>query len=270
MSRNFSLAYLTYAPLNPPEVIRLAARCGYQAVGLRILPALPGGDCAPLLTSKAMLRETIAAMRDTSVIVYDMEIIRIGESFDATATIPFLEISAELGAKAVLVAGDDPEESRLTANYAAFCEAARPHGLTADLEFMPFSAVKNANQARRIVAAAGQPNGGVLVDALHFGRSETSLADLAALPRPMLHYVQLCDGEAGTHFTREQLIHTARIERLMPGEGTIDLKGMLKALPQDAPISLEIPNDALKREIGVEAFALRALECCKAVMVAGA
>ncbi len=44
MSRVYSLAYLTSAPLPPPEAISLAAQLGYGAVGLRALPAAPGGD----------------------------------------------------------------------------------------------------------------------------------------------------------------------------------------------------------------------------------
>ena len=37
---------------------------------------------------------------------------------------------AELGARAVLVAGDDPDEARLTANYARLCEVMQPYGMT--------------------------------------------------------------------------------------------------------------------------------------------
>ena len=47
MSRLFSLAYLTYAPLPAPEAIRVAAELGAQAVGVRILPAAPGGAYDP-------------------------------------------------------------------------------------------------------------------------------------------------------------------------------------------------------------------------------
>jgi signal transduction histidine kinase len=36
MSTTFSLAHLTVLQLSPPELIRLAARTGYQAVGYRV------------------------------------------------------------------------------------------------------------------------------------------------------------------------------------------------------------------------------------------
>jgi len=39
----FSLAHLTSLNLSPAELIAVAARTGYQKVGLRLLPAAPGG-----------------------------------------------------------------------------------------------------------------------------------------------------------------------------------------------------------------------------------
>ncbi|MGX1319352.1 hypothetical protein AB7M17_002805 [Bradyrhizobium sp. USDA 377] len=45
---NFSLAALTALELTPPQSIEVAARCGYDHVGLRLLPATPGGVAYPL------------------------------------------------------------------------------------------------------------------------------------------------------------------------------------------------------------------------------
>ncbi len=266
MSRVISLAYLTFIPYTAPQAVRLARACGYDAVGLRILPAAPGGGMDDLIHDQALLRETKAALAETGVSVFDMEIIRIGAEFNLASLTPFLETGAELGAKAVLVAGDDADESRLIANYAAFCQAALPYGMTADLEFMPWTAVKNARAAMRILSAAQQPNAGILVDALHVGRSETTNADLAAIPREWLHYCQVCDAEPGTHFSLEELIYNARVQRFLPGEKSIDIKGMLAALPADLPISVEIPSEPVKAEIGVEAFAEAAMAATKALI----
>jgi sugar phosphate isomerase/epimerase len=127
-----------------------------------------------------------------------------------------------------------------------------PFGLTADLEFMPWTAVPDARSALALVKAAGSPdNAGILVDALHFGRSHSTLDDIRAIPRSLLHYAQICDGEAGIHFSHEQLIHTARCERLLPGEGNIDLQGLFAALPPDLPVSVEVVN--LPREASIPA-----------------
>ena len=40
---SFSLAALTALELAPPELVDVAAACGYDHVGLRLLPATPGG-----------------------------------------------------------------------------------------------------------------------------------------------------------------------------------------------------------------------------------
>lgn len=266
MARTYSLAYLTAAPLAAPDAVSLAAKLGYGAVGLRALPSAPGGIFDPLIGDRALLRETRRRLVDTGVFVFDVEIIRLGADFSVGAVLPFLEVCAELGAKAVLVAGDDRDEARLTASYAAFCEAAAPFGVTGDLEFMAWTAVKDAKSALRIVTAAGQPNGGILVDTLHAGRSTTTLDDLAAIPGKFLHYAQICDATPGTHFTDAELIHTARQARLLPGEGSIDIAGMFSVLPANLPVSIELPNDATKDEIGVEEWARRGLETAKAVI----
>ena len=57
---SFSLAALTALELAPPALIDVAAACGYQHVGVRLLPATPGGIAYPLMDDKAGLRETLA------------------------------------------------------------------------------------------------------------------------------------------------------------------------------------------------------------------
>jgi len=245
VSRTYSLAYLSSHRCTPPEAIRVAAANGYAFVGLRLWPNAPGAPQQFLLGQPEVLRETVAAQADTGVGVFDLEIIRIGEQFDPHTWDALYDAGAALKAKAILVAGDDLDEARLTDNYARLCEVMQPYGMTADLEFMPWTAVKDAKSALRIITNAGMPsNAGILVDALHFGRSTTTLDDIRAIPRQLLHYAQICDAEAGTHFSTEQMIHTARCERLLPGDGNIDVQGLFDALPADLPISVEVVNFA--------------------------
>lgn len=239
--RPYSLAYLNAHRCTPPEAVRVAAATGYQFAGLRLWPNGPSAPQQFLIDRPDVLRETLAAMADTGVGIFDVEIIRIGDSFDPHTWDSLYDACAALKAKAILVAGDDTNEARLTENYARLCEVMAPYGLTADLEFMPWTAVKDANTALRVVQNAGMPaNAGILVDALHFGRSTTTLDDIRALPRQLLHYAQICDATAGTHFSTEDMIHTARCARLLPGEGNIDVRGLFAALPADLPVSVEV------------------------------
>jgi sugar phosphate isomerase/epimerase len=265
--RTYSLAYLTANASTVPQAIGIAAELGYAYVGLRVQPNGPGAPFQSLIGNAAVLRETQAVMRDTGVGVYDLEIIRIGEQFKVSDHAALMDIGQTLGAKAVLIAADDANESRMADHYAALCDAMRPYGLTADLEFMPWTAVKDAKSAMRVIELAGRPsNAGILVDALHFGRSTTSLQDIAAIPRELLHYAQMCDAQAGLNFTTEELIHTARQERLLPGEGTIDVTGLFAALPQVLPVSVEIVNLERSKPIGDKAWAELCLNATKKVL----
>ncbi|WGD49418.1 sugar phosphate isomerase/epimerase [Bradyrhizobium sp. CB1650] len=248
----------------------LAAKLGYQAIGVRIEPAAPGSDFSPLVSDPTMLRETVRRIEDTGVPVFDVEIARLGADFRPERFAAFLEIAGKLKARAILVAGDDPDEARLTDSFAEFCRAAAPYGLTADLEFMPWTAVKNAKAALRIVTNAGEPNGRILVDALHAARSATTLDDVASLPRHLLSYAQLCDAPAGIPATDTELIHTARCARLLPGDGGIDLHGLVQALPNDLPLSLEVPNDEWLPKLGPEQWGRRALAGARRVVAEAA
>ncbi len=262
--RTYSLAYLTANASTVPQAVGIAAELGYAYVGLRVQPNGPGAPYQTLIRDAAVMRETHAAMRDTGVGVYDLEIIRIGEQFNVADHAALMNMGQTLGAKAVLVAADDTNESRLVDNYAALCDAMLPYGLTADLEFMPWTAVKDAKSATRVIERAGRPsNAGVLVDALHFGRSTTTLQDIAAIPRELLHYAQMCDAQAGLNFTTEELIHTARQERLLPGEGNIDVTGLFATLPHDLPVSVEIVNLERSKLMGDKAWAELCLNATK-------
>jgi sugar phosphate isomerase/epimerase len=65
----------------------------------------------------------------------------------------------------------------------------------------------------------------------------------------------LCDAPAGKPTTTEGLLHTARAERLPPGEGGIDIVPILRAMPGDTQIALEVPMQQMTRLRGAEAVA---------------
>jgi sugar phosphate isomerase/epimerase len=264
----FSLAALTVLELAPPELVEVAAACGYDHVGIRLLPAVPGGLAYPLMDDAAGLKETLARLEATGITVADLEVVAFRPETDVATFSAFFETGARLGAKNILVAGYDPDLARFTDRFAKFCEAAALHGLTADLEFMPWTSVPDLRTANSIVAQVGQPNAGVLVDALHFDRSKSLLGELVRLPADRLHYWQLCDGPAERPATTEEMMHAARYERMFPGEGGIDLVSLTRALPTDIPISIEVPTASLAKTLNAEMRARRALEGAKKVLAA--
>ena len=262
----FSLAALTVLDLAPPALIDVAAACGYDAVGIRLLATVHGGIAYPLMDDEAALKETLARLDATGITVADLEVVALRPETGIAAFTAFFEAGARLGAKHILVAGYDPDLERFSDNYAAFCEASAPYGLTADLEFMPWTHVPDLATADRIVASMRQANAGVLVDALHFDRSNSSVAELGAVSVHRLHYWQLCDGPAERPATTEAMIHAARHERMFPGEGGIDLVSLARAMPADITISIEVPTVELARTMGAKDRAQRALDAARKVI----
>ncbi len=249
MTNPFSLAFLTTFDVGPLEAVRIAGDAGYDMVGLRLLPASPTEDNYPIMTDKALQKEVEKALTDTGVRLADIEIARLKADTVVASFEPFCALGQQLGARHILVAGDDTDRNRLIHTYGVFCELAARYGLTADIEPMPWTAVKNLADARQITDAAGLNNAGILIDALHWDRSGDTPADISAIPTSRLHYAQVCDGPKPYDPSEADMIRIAREARLFPGDGGIDLKAMLQALPARLPISVEIPNHAMASDV---------------------
>ncbi|MFV5639476.1 sugar phosphate isomerase/epimerase family protein [Acinetobacter oleivorans] len=252
MSREYSLSFLTVADVTPVEAVKIAAKCGYAAVGLRLLPAAPNEVDYPILNDSKLIKETKAALNDTGVRIADVEIVRITQDFEPRKYLQFLSTAEQLGARHILVAGNDPEQSRLIHHFAQFCELSKQFDLSCDLEFMPWTNVKNLAQAEYIVNQSGQENAAILIDALHFDRSDSTLEQIKALNPKQLNYVQLCDGFAEYDPSDEGLIKIARSNRLVPGQGEIDLVGLIRALPKEIMLAAEVPNLVLAERPALE------------------
>lgn len=239
--RSLSLAALTMLDVPPPEQVRIAALTGYSHVGLRLLPATPDDPNYDMLGDTPTVRETLAALRDTGIRVSDVEIVRLTPDFSLDALQPFLETAARLEAQQVLVAGNDGEIRRSADNLARLAQAGEAYGLTMNLEPMPWTQMRTLADAQALIAASGQNNVCILVDAIHFWRAGESLDTLATLAPQQLNYMQLCDAPALIPTDTQELIYQARSARKVPGEGGLDLHGLMAALPPTLPVSLEVP-----------------------------
>src|SRR5216683_3138786 len=223
----FSLAHLTVLSLSPPEMVNVAACTGYQAIGLRLIAVTADSPGYPLMFDPPAMRATKARLDDTGIRVGDIEFIKITPEIDIMSLEPF----------------------------AAPADLAGQYNLSVLLEFFPWTVVPDVRAATRIVEAADRNNAGLLVDTLHFARSGSRLEHLDLVSPARLPFVHVCDAKAGGPFTTEQLLHTARSERLPPGEGDIDIRGILERLPAGIPIGLEVPMERLTRERGPEEVA---------------
>lgn len=229
MKRRIGLAALTCIELAPPDLVSAAAGAGYDCVGLRLIPV--AGQTLPAFEQRELERR----LADTGLQVLDVEIFRLEEKTRIADFEPTLALAARVKASEILVHGADPDEVRLSESFSQLCDLAGKYGLHANLEPMPWVDISTVAKAKRILKGT---NGALLVDAIHFYRADNSLDELKNVA---LRYMQLCDAHPGRPSDMQEIIRQARGDRLLPGEGALDLRSLMRALPADLPISLEVP-----------------------------
>ncbi|SHM67384.1 sugar phosphate isomerase/epimerase family protein [Roseibium suaedae] len=243
MPRTLSVAHLSAIDLAPPAFLEAAAEAGFEAVGLRLIRVTDTSPGYPLMEDPAALRQTRSAMASTGLRVADIEFVKITSQTNIEALLPFLDAGAELGAAQVITAPYDPDLTRLADTLGRLSEEARARGLGTVLEFFPWTNVPDLAACWQVVSQAG-PHTGLLVDSLHFDRSNSSLDLLKALPKDRLPFAHLCDARCQPAYSEEELLETARAERLAPGDGQIDLAAFLDAFDPDLPLGIEVPMNA--------------------------
>lgn len=266
MARQFSLAHLTVLSLPPPRVIEMAARVGYAAVGLRLIAVTAETPGYPLMSDSVMLRETRDALARTGIRVNDIEFVKITPDLDVPALEPFIAAGAELGARYVITAPYDPDLSRLADRLGRIADLAKPYGLGVMLEFFPWTAVADLKTAARVVQASGRDTVGVLVDTLHFARSSSTIAELQGVPPCLFPFAHICDAAAQLPRSIDEMLFTARSERLPPGRGGLDITGVVSALPPGIPLTLEVPMESLTASHGPEHIARICLDAARALL----
>jgi len=238
------LAHFTVIEVLPLDLVGLAARIGYAAIGLRLHPAFPGAPTYKLPVGSAASREMRRRLGGEGVRVHDIEFVTIGGDFVPASLSGMLEAAGALGARRLSVCGDDPDRSRLVANFAALCDLAAPFGIGVDLECMAWRIISSLPLAVRVAEAAERPNGGVLVDALHLSRTGGAPEDVRGGSPRLIRSAQLCDARAERPVGDEAIIREARSERLAPGTGHLPLGALLAALPAHAALSVEVPMES--------------------------
>src|SRR5688572_6030774 len=144
-ARLMSLAHLTVLDTTPPELVTVAAAAGFRSIGIR-LTATPSVGVPPyteeILRDGPLLRETLRRLADTGVSVLDTEFLRFEPEHPVGVPEGFLEVSARLGAKNVLVMSAEPEEARTLERFCELCDRAAGYGLNVGLEFAIYTGVR--------------------------------------------------------------------------------------------------------------------------------
>lgn len=235
-----SLAQLTIADANPLQLIDAAQAGGFDAICLRLVAPLPTDTVFPVVGQEPTIRDIAARLDTTGVRILDMEAVWLMPHTDVQSLMPAMDLAARLGAQHVLVVGNDPDQGRLAANFAALCDSSESLDLGVVLEAMSFAELKTLRQALDLLGRVRKPNARLLVDALHFYRSGAHPRELAAIDPALFPFMHLCDASLAAP-PPDGLKAEARGGRLYPGEGELALGDLLRALPAGIPIEVEAP-----------------------------
>jgi sugar phosphate isomerase/epimerase len=144
----------------------------------------------------------------------------------------------------------------LAERFAGVCDRAREHGLRVAVEPLPWTDMHDLAIVGEILALAGRPNGGIVLDSWHFHRGGSIPDMLRALGPDQVVTLQLSDGSyrrVGTDL--EDTFH----RRALAGHGGFGIPGflaLLDSLGVDCPLGVEVLNDELRALPPAESAAL--------------
>lgn len=158
-----------------------------------------------------------------------------------------LRFAKALHAREIKICPDDSGQpwslDEWESEFARLCQRAADVGTRVAIEFLPWTNIKTAADALRLVEGAGHPAGGLIVDVWHTERAGTPAAELASIPTNRIVGVELSD--ADTHAVGTLVNDTNRNRRLC-GEGSFHLVDDIRALAStgwDGPWGVEILSD---------------------------
>lgn len=242
MMNRLGIEAISVFGLPPVEYVNLAADlgCAHISTGLSPIDINPHGYRPFNLKEDAALRhEMNAAMRDRGVSISLAEGLTIRPGKEARDRAAEFDAFAELGVKRINVVSLDPDLGRTLDQFAITAAMAAERGMESTTEFAPGLTVANLAGALEAVRHVGRADFRLLIDTMHFIRSGSSPADLAALDPDLIDYVQLSDAPLVSQFP--SYMQEAMTERRVPGQGELPLHEILRIVPRDRVVSVEVP-----------------------------
>ncbi|MCX4095642.1 sugar phosphate isomerase/epimerase family protein [Nocardia sp. alder85J] len=228
--------------------IRAASAAGYAAIGMTLFDVeastADGRSLEDLATVAAGHGISVAEIETLGVspVLTDTERMAARSMFEAGERLRARHANVVIARPP----GTDIDLDAAAATFAELCDMAADHDLRVAFEFMPFMAVATIDQASAIVDRADRPNGGLVVDAYHFFRGGSRLADLEKVSADRFVTLQISDAVAEP---ATDLIVETRTARRVPGRGALPLESLLRAIDatgSDATIGVEILSDELR------------------------
>jgi len=250
--RKIGIEYISVFGLPPVEYVHLAADLGCVSIGtgLTPFPYNPQGYPAWSLRDDRALRQRMrSALRERDISISLGEGFFVMPRMDVSAHAAGLDAMQELGVKCINTLGLDPDKSRTLDQFAKLVAMAAERGMATTLEFGPRLGIDDLQSALAAVRYVARPEFRLVIDTMHWVRSGSSAADVAAVDPNIIGYVQLCDAPLVSEFA--DYADEAKFERRVPGEGELPLLDILAQLPAHLTVSLEVPQRSLaERGVG--------------------
>lgn len=249
--RDLALHQMTALESSPLELVQIAAEVGCAEICVFVrsplIPADDGGMKPLFPTVTPAIQEAMkASLLANKIAIMNVEYFSIEQGMILEEYRAPLALAADLGAKRAVAHVHEVDQERAVAGLRGLCEMAAEYGLFVGLEFMGLSPGCNSlGKARELVEAANRSNLQIAIDALHLVRTGGSIDEVARLDPELIAYVQLCDGK---DLRRSEDYLPEAFNRLSPGEGIYPLRDLLRILPTNIPIDIEVPSEDLRRE----------------------
>ncbi|MDM4142902.1 MULTISPECIES: TIM barrel protein [Mycobacterium] len=240
------IGMLSVFGLPPIELVDLAAKlgCRHISVAVRGMPLVPLGYPPFSLKDDAGLRrDLLAALGDRGVGI------SLGDGFvvlpgaDVSALRGDLDVLAELCVPRINVVSLDPDLPRTLDQFAALTELAAQRDIDTVVEPVPGLTIGDLSAALTAEEYVGRREFRLLIDTMHLVRSGSGAAEVAAIDADRIGYAQLNDTTLRPRI--DNYLEEAMFERMVPGEGELPLRELLRALPADTVLEIEVPQRSL-------------------------
>jgi sugar phosphate isomerase/epimerase len=247
-----------------------AAAAGFSAVTIATgFPTFPGYGVPDDAAAEAFF----AALADAPLPVVGAEVIILdlfakGDQEDDAKNVRMLDLAARagegIGVTTVCFHEELPPWPEVARHVGRVCDLAAERGLRISFEFLPFSGVSDIATALQVVEVTDRDNLGIVLDPWHWFRGTPDVEALRRVPPERIHLLQLDDAPAEP--AQDIIAETG--DRLLPGEGAIDLMEILRTLDEigAAPlVASEVFSPGL-RALGFREYAQRQYDAARALM----
>ncbi|CAK7041041.1 MAG: hypothetical protein KER_01690 [Kerstersia gyiorum] len=239
---NLVMAYLTLAELAPEQMVRAAAEGGFRASAIRLTGHRPGDEWPLDVFREAAVAQLAAVARDSGLALTSASSYRFTDQVRPSDYEPVLAACAQLGIHTLVANSFHPDRAGVAEQLHAVAELGKQYGVRVGLEFIPVSKVPSLEDALDVLQQAGAGDRlGLVIDALHLWRSGGGPGQVANVDPALLFSLQLCDAPLRLP-PGSDLHEEMRQGRLLPGQGELDLRGLMDAVPAHIELEIEAPN----------------------------